>query len=265
MTKIGWLIVLLLAAGLFGSLLLAIKENQSTTIQRAEQGCSNSEACSAYGVYQETRAADANEAMVWLTVWQFVAGLAGLYVVARTLRATLAAVTEAKEATEAARLSVEIAQKTLQNDRAWMTWSATETVKTPEGGLKIYCVWENTGRTPALDVRCTVVVVGRAPEFPVPEPDLDIADSRKGPVGSGKTTTTAILTLSPEDWRGVQNGTSILYVFSQASYLDIFSEERRESVISTRVVFQGEKVHDRTGEVVPLIQHLFVGDKTRNT
>lgn len=242
----------------------AIFPRRDALREGAEGGCTQGDQKACQEMYATIRAANAADDIVDLAIWQFVAGLVGVYLIARTLKATRDAVKEANDATTAAQLSVEVAQKTLQNDRAWMTWSGVEPTNL-EGGLRLQAKWENTGRSPALEVRCFTHAKLVIATEPVPVFETQLPDDMAGPVGAGKYTLAYAPHIPMAQWGLVKAGPMDLYLMSCVSYRDIFSSVVRESVVVVRLTYEGVMTHDETGETKMVVRTRFVGSQTRNT
>ena len=90
----------------------AIYPRREALYEAAERRCTEDNSQSCQEMYAAIRSARAAEDTVDLGVWQFIAGLVGIYLIARTLKATRDAVTEANDATNAARHAVDITEDT---------------------------------------------------------------------------------------------------------------------------------------------------------
>jgi len=140
----------------------AIFPRRDALSESAERGCPQGDQQACQEMYATIRAANAADDIVDLAVWQFVAGLVGVYLIARTLKATRDAVTEANEATEAARRAVQATeegnrrqlQAYVHVERAEINWSD---MAASHPSITLFV--KNSGQTPAKWFGVSVIVL----------------------------------------------------------------------------------------------------------
>ncbi len=138
------------------------------------------------------------------------------------------------EASSAA--TAEAAKRTLESDRAWLTWkyyTAANLINTTMSGkyhrhsFGFAAGWENTGRSPAQQVRTInmVKVIDLNSDIPFFEPtseDLITTDTARG---VGDKISGILLAIGDTDTADVVAGRKKVIFFSRVTYVDVFNPE----------------------------------------
>jgi hypothetical protein len=200
----------------------------------AESRCAQNEEHACQNVKSDVRAANAGEDIVDLAIWQFLAGLVGIYLIAATLRATRDAVAEANEATEAARQAVRVTEEGSRRQlRAYVVASpvAVEQMDTAEP-MRIGVSYKNTGQTPAynvsFEIRAAYLPLGEEIALAFPD-DADVPRIQMT-LGNGDAFVAykdAPITPSPDESAKVRARQAFILVFGMILYEDIYGETRR--------------------------------------
>lgn len=189
--------------------------------------------------------AESTEEIVFWTMLQFALAFLGtcalIYSLFLNRRATNAAVAAANAARDA--IGVE---------RAWLMWQnfVIGDVKDSEvDGLFVkdstyfLAVWINSGRSPAVDVRCSIQfrVVETDADTPTFEPIYtDDGKDKLGIMGPAKMLTSAKRALSQFENMEFRARTKKLIIFSSVSYRDVYHpEEIRRTEVCYEVMPQG--------------------------
>ena len=176
------------------------------------------------------KAADATRDSADWTVIAFIVGtvlnLVALTVVGFTFR-------ETRKATAAAMAAAERARETLWADRAWITskfpkleWSGNvgPGKKPVRGSGGVSVKWENTGRSPAINVRYAVAQYFQSAGHPVPT-FADFTEYREIPaLGVGSCVTPTAEAIPIEDLGHFANGELDLYFYSRIEYEDLYEK-----------------------------------------
>ncbi len=142
------------------------------TVERPDYQCNTQkQECAAETLKAEQRGAYAAQHMVDLTLWQLVFGAVGIYLLARTLIATRAAVEEARAATEAANRSVLAAERQAAGSetlgrKQTQAYVAIQSgyAAVGDGFVEFSAFLHNSGKSPAYDCHCSVQVVSVEPQ-----------------------------------------------------------------------------------------------------
>lgn len=197
---------------------------------RASLPCEASD-CNREALQADLRAAAAAEDVVDLAVWQFIAGLIGIYFVARTLEATRAAVKEANEATIAARAALKISEETSRRElRPYVfveqfrwNWIHDKDDENIVVAWTLIITWRNSGQTPAQRVRAAggiALIEGDLPED-FTYPDSPGRDSIVGALGPGQLVESSF-EVSLASLQAVRRGQANLHYWAWCDYDDGF-------------------------------------------
>lgn len=208
-------------------------------------------------IAQQSMARSTEEIVLW-TQLQFAIAFLGtgalLYSLYLNRKATLAAVEAASLAREA--ISVE---------RAWVTYLQHSLIDVTDSvvgeifireGILISLHWQNSGRTPAVEVECHfkfAMMERDDTEFPVFE--LETFENpplkQSAVIGPGGDFETNYISLDDEQTRSFVRGEKRLALYSRVSYRDIFHpQETRYSEVAFDCRYHGKK-KDNDGREMP--------------
>lgn len=239
---------------------LATSRARRESVERvAEAQCTQSQGSACEGSIADIRAANAAEDMLDLTALQFLAGFAGLVLLALTLKATRDAVREAQDATEAAEEAVAVTREGMERQlRAYVTFKGVKS--TPQRlGYHLSAEWKNGGTTPAL--RAVGSIIAKASKQRIPEDfsfkftHLDVPGPV--PIGPGESLhIDANKSFTLSDISAAHEGSVFLYLWGYIEYSDIFdrTSERHRTEFAMQVVpiMRG---HSWAFDIRPLWRH----------
>jgi hypothetical protein len=192
---------------------------------------------------QQTRSAEAAEAIVGLTYGQSSMAHVGLILGFVTTVAAIAAAIYARQAASetmrsarAAADAADAANKTLAAERAWITWDHFILAHHNESRVQgvfyrdtfAFCSdWKNTGRSPAINLRTynMVRIVDRdSDDEEVPYFIIDEGQRRttEGSVGVGRSISGFWIPISDEETEKFRNGQCDVILYSMVEYNDVF-------------------------------------------
>lgn len=228
----GLIAVAAFVGGLYWETLRAIYDTNMALMKPPSEGGYTEEQKAAQRSDADIRSANAADALVLLTIWQIGFGVVGIYLVARTLRATQDAVREADEATAAARDAVAATREAsyvasrpyLHSDQ--YEFQDANIDGDPTKYLQIKVTWQNRGHSPAR--RALVFLNFRSFPLSGPPADFDWPDP-VGPypphtIGPGVSVHAAVMvpkTMIDDAWRG----RAILLVWGRVQYGDGFDPD----------------------------------------
>lgn len=178
----------------------------------------------------QQRAASSSLASVIVSFLALLISVVGVWYVKRTLDATLKAVEDAGEATNAMRDANEIARLNARRGLRPYLWPEAAWFRTAEDGtITAHVHIKNYGQTPAINAR-SWIHTWIAP-FPLvdalPEPGIGDVEMGNGIIGPGAHTEFAQnrRPVSPPTNQYLREERIALYVYGYGSYLDMFGKE----------------------------------------
>jgi len=194
----------------------------------ARESCANNDQQACKDMESAPRSALSDEAMVDLGFWQFFVGIAGVYLVAATLKATRDAVREAGDATDAAKEAVAVTRVGMEIQlRAYVGFESIGLEDTPEG-KQLFLVWINRGQTPARRVEYASNLVFEPYALPVGYdfPDIAPVTLLNFSLGTGRDLPLAVAVTEAEI-RRCRPGVQRAFLYAWIEYDDVFPDTPR--------------------------------------
>jgi hypothetical protein len=193
-----------------------------------------------------------------------IVGAGQLIMFFKQLRLIRDGMNDAKIAAEAARDAAIAAQETLKSNRAWMCmsqWTGASIGNAFIDGVHIgetygfSIVWENSGRSPALDfnIYTEIKTIGRDDELPTFDVSRGLVQDIRAILGPGKQGASLIKPLPSDEYHSFKNRERHVVLYCLVNYRDIFDTTIiRRSEVCLKLSCVGD-MPDATGRTMPYI------------
>jgi len=217
-----------------------------------------------YSAYTDTQSLQNKDhkAQVLMAVFTGVGlliGLAGLYLIYRTLletggaaKSAAGALDEAKKATREAKRATDVVESSfLIKDRAFVTFKSFECVahfnpdKTPTHRYTIYPIWLNTGNTPAIKMIGKVNIVTLHDDLPQNFTFPDLWEGRTSTKHYARTLAPNVdlwaqhVNVDFNELGGLKKGK--FFIYGWCEYNDVFSEIRHRTEFADFIIPMGTR------------------------